>query len=646
LAKLFGDQNPHLARLQIRMADLLLDDGQPAEAEKVLSAVEQVLGTSLPAALALRGEMDLVQARLHLAKGERKKAIVSADQARRKFHQYSQDVLPWLPAADQRHFIENVDRPHLERALRLALELKDDENFAKDAFQHSAEWILNSKGQAYEAAAKLRLFARELNSPETVNLLNQYAILQSLIARRLNDPLPTRNAEREIVVARREIGIYEDASRELHQQLAEAFQRSSIRSAWVQLEGVQANLPELAVYLDFVAVAQSNKKNSNRKYWAWCITREGTQDRILEISDAELVHHPLRAFHSLVDNDEVIGIYVQKAEKVLSANPDLKVDSLDVGLQIHGIDLREQLSKVSEALLQPCLEILNGKNDIILCPDGPLWTVPWAALEIENEVCLIERFTIQHLTSGRQTVQVAQKMGTTDSHLVLNPDYEFASSQMTNPIRRAMQAPLDPINAAKDDLADFIRKVTDEDVVVMTGVLANEEAVSRIKNPKVLVLGTHGMYYNEGNPHLETIYAHDPLTRCLLTMAGSNWEQPDEQDDAILYGNEIVSMDLRGTELVYLMACQSGLGMEAWGEAPAGLNHAFHLAGSRKVVATLWSVLVDPTVELSVEFFRNLATGQSEFEAMRSAQLKIKADYEARGIRNPSIWAPYVVSGW
>ena len=125
------------------------------------------------------------------------------------------------------------------------------------------------------------------------------------------------------------------------------------------------------------------------------------------------------------------------------------------------------------------------------------------------------------------------------------------------------------------------------------------------------------------------VTTRNPLLLSGIVLAGANL--PPQTDslglptgqDGILTAEEIVSLDLRNTELVVLSACDTGLGPVAGGEGVMGLTRAFHLAGARNVVASLWKVDDRATAVLMRLFYHHLWTEKPPIEALRQAQLTL-----------------------
>jgi CHAT domain-containing protein len=119
----------------------------------------------------------------------------------------------------------------------------------------------------------------------------------------------------------------------------------------------------------------------------------------------------------------------------------------------------------------------------------------------------------------------------------------------------------------------------------------------------------------------------NPLSFSGLVCAGANHPEQAGRDGGILTGEVLISLPLEKLHLVVLSACQTGLGVEADGECVYGLQRAFHVAGCKNVVASLWNVPDEPTAALMALFYDALLRQKkSPLEALRQAQLAIYRD--------------------
>ena len=122
---------------------------------------------------------------------------------------------------------------------------------------------------------------------------------------------------------------------------------------------------------------------------------------------------------------------------------------------------------------------------------------------------------------------------------------------------------------------------------------------------------------------------------------------PDNLDDGILTAKEISEMDLSGTGLVVMSACQTGLG-DVSNEGVFGLQRAFKLAGARTLIMSLAPVHDDATRLLMSEFYSSLARGESLRAAFNHGQKAVQqstftiGDTELPG-SDPRFWAPFVI---
>jgi CHAT domain-containing protein len=160
-----------------------------------------------------------------------------------------------------------------------------------------------------------------------------------------------------------------------------------------------------------------------------------------------------------------------------------------------------------------------------------------------------------------------------------------------------------------------------------------------------LHLATHG-FFLKNQPHdPDSNRWENPLLRSGLLLAGYNtWlargEVPEEAEDGMLTAEDVTGLDLLDTELVVLSACETGLGQIHVGEGVFGLRRAFVPAGAKTLVMSLWKVPDQQTQELMVDFYQRILAGQPRAEALRQAQLALKAQYP-----DPYYWGAFICQG-
>lgn len=193
------------------------------------------------------------------------------------------------------------------------------------------------------------------------------------------------------------------------------------------------------------------------------------------------------------------------------------------------------------------------------------------------------------------------------------------------------------------------------------GKEALEEGLKTMPAPRVLHLATHGFFvdhdpdakWKEGEGagwargRLKAM--DNPLLRSGIVLAGANTvgekDKAVKVEDGWVTAEEIALLNLRGTELVVLSACQTGLGDLKTGEGVHGLRWAFLYAGVRTLVTSLFEVPDTETRELMKHFYGRLKS-HCKLEALHGAQRALIEQRRAsHGAAHPFFWASFVLVG-
>ena len=144
---------------------------------------------------------------------------------------------------------------------------------------------------------------------------------------------------------------------------------------------------------------------------------------------------------------------------------------------------------------------------------------------------------------------------------------------------------------------------------------------------------------------------NNPLLASGIALSGANRISrslaiSDEEEDGIVSAMEIMGLNLKGTSLVVLSACNTGVGDVERGQGVFGLRRAFQMAGARSLLMSLWKVPDSETVDLMRRFYLNLYGGKSKVDSLNmSIKDTMREIKNIRGTDHPFYWGGFILIG-
>jgi tetratricopeptide (TPR) repeat protein len=349
----------------------------------------------------------------------------------------------------------------------------------------------------------------------------------------------------------------------------------------------------------------------------------------------------------------------------------------------------DSLHSLYDAVFKPLQQALGGATEIFISPDGNLNLIPFEVMQTPDGKFLIEDYTFNYLAAGRDIIGIDEAteaggkpllMGDPDFNL--NPDQRQVilgslniedQGEMQLAFRSANlgKLPFVPLPYAKEELEAIGEILGPETCESYTGDQALEEILMNMNSPEILHLATHGFFLSDqpsassgrgwqttalpgtskspSSPVNKEVDLNNPLLRSGLLLAGARYSLSNGAagtSDGIVTAEKILGMNLRGTKMVVLSACDTGLGEVKSGEGVYGLRRAFTQAGAKSLIMSMWKVPDQETKELMVRLYRNIKSGMNRCQALRQAALKqIQIVKERHGSPNPRYWGAFVFMG-
>jgi len=660
--KALGPEAPDLATDLIGLASLYMSKGDYVRAEPLLQRAlaidERALGPEHPFVALILNHLAL----LYVSEG--KHALAMRYQARGN-EVRERNLALVLAAGSERQKLAYLQTLAGETDATVSLHARSAPQ-DRQALQLALTTILRRKGRALDAMTDLVVALRRRLDPQDRALLDRLSSARSrLAALVLGGAGKTPPAEHVTAVARQEAEV-----ERLQDEVSRRSAEFRLQAHPVTVEQVRRALPPAAALVEFASYRPYNPRS---------------QTRAQQYGPARYVAYVLRGSGE--------PLWVELGE---TAATDAEVNRLRAALRCPGearvvgacptaAAVKQLARALDERVMRPVRKLLGDSHRIFIAPDGQLNLIPFAALVDEQNRYLVESYSLTYLTSGRDLLRLQIDTESRQPPLVV-ADPLFASGRASRGTsatggetggRRSAdmgQMYFQPLRGTAQE-ARAIGRVLPE-AKVLTQELATEAALKQVAGPRVLHVATHGFFLPDRPPAAadgarglslgggaapRAALVENPLLRSGLALEGANLRQGADGEDGILTALEAAGLDLWGTKLVVLSACETGLGEVHNGEGVYGLRRALFLAGSESQVMSLWQVSDEATRDLMVGYYRRLHAGEGRTEALRQAQLEMLRDAGraraggGRGLgvgaaktaehSHPYYWAAFIQSG-
>ena len=619
IEKSIGKEHRNYALALEKLAVLYTDTGDYQKAEDLykdaLGIVEKLFG--LKHSLVLLFLNDL--ARNYEAKGDIAAALETMTKARKIREQYTPLVMAASSERQKLSYLNN--NVFYETNLNISTHAKLAPDNPK-ALEIALTTILERKGRVSDAMASEFAALRKSLDPGDQILLDKLRETTAQLARKiLNEPSrikpeeyqeQIRNLEEQKEKLEVEIGRRNEEFRSQIQPVTIAAIRSLIPE--------NAALVEFGTYYPYDPKLPESKAYGESRYIAYVLHRTGKIEW-KDLGETKTI-------------DQAVDAFRQSLSDAKSK------------------DVKQLARDLDERVMQPIRGLAGSTKQFLISPEGELNLIPFEALVDEEKSYLVENYAFTYLTSGRDLMRMQNPRENKNvSLIVADPSFGKPPAGKTPEKisgRDLSETYFTPLRGTMEEAR--VIKTLFPDAASLTGTQATETALKAATAPRILHVATHGFFLQDeesvnlaarsrgGAAQSET---ENPLLRSGLALAGAN-RREEGKDDGILTALEASNLNLWGTKLVVLSACDTGIGEVKNNEGVYGLRRAFFLAGTESLVMSLWSVSDQVTRELMTDYYKNLKQGIGRGAALRKVQLEM---LKKNNRQHPFYWAAFIQSG-
>ena len=643
--KALGPDHPHTATSLNNLALLYVNMGAYDKAEPLyrrsLAIIEKALGPEHPNSASSLDNLAIVYA----AQGRNGETLALMERAQGIDKKQIDQILGFASEAQQTRFLATRELnffgylsfihqhfPNNPKAIRNALDV----------------WLAR-KGILLEAQKRIQDVLAAGDNPQAQEIFAKLIVVRQELARLV---LGSPGKEGPEVYQKRiaDLTSQKEILEGQLSRLSQAFaQQRKTRIATTA--AVASALPKGAVLIEMARIKDFDFKTGKwgaSRYLAFVLSPgKGSDVSLIDLGEADSLDLKAAAFKKSLGNRKTL--------------PDV---------------LAKQSNDLYRVIFAPLQSAIGESRQLFLSPDGSLNLIPFEVLRDDKGRYLIESHTFHYVSAGRDIAGYGMIKEKGQRSLLLgDPDFDLAAKQTTGekerPLTRSRQMQglsSSRLPGTKEEVEVIAALLGRSNCDTYTAEAARESALMQRNSPRILHLATHGFFLSdqdwsslmddksrgititarEAPSSKKPVRIENPFLRAGLALAGANRSLAQEGvTEGILTAEKILGLNLRGTDLVVLSACETGVGDVKNGEGVYGLRRAFTQAGAKSLVMSLWEVSDRETKELMVSFYKNLQSGKmNRAAALRNAALTQRKTVKVRyASDNPYYWGAFVFFG-
>ena len=525
-----------------------------------------------------------------------------------------------LSENEKEMFFKTVSEDY-DRYYSFALKRKNSNNLITCDIYNT---ILRNKGLLLKSSTAMRNAILASNNAEVITKYEQWTSLKQAIAQQYSIPSNLRSVQLTEMEKNAD-----NLERELVKNSSEFsdFQGTSTLT-WVDIKN---KLKDNEVAIEFIHF----KKSKDSTLYAALIV-------------SNLSEYPI-----------ILPLFEEKKlEKILGT---IGGNNLRFVQNVYGTN-NEPNGQLYNLIWKPIEAFIQKNKTVYYAPSGLLHKVSFAAISKTINHYLIDDFNLQLVSTTANIGNTSNNETIPMSQVTLFGGITYSVSQEASETWKYLSGTLH-----ETEMISELFRERSINVTRLTDTLAREEEFKSLA-PKsdILHIATHGFFYPDPEKLKQIIDAEkeigtiqfrgstdttrssnvfiqssNPLMRSGLVFAKANdfWGKTlvSNGEDGVVTALEVLNIDLRKNQLVVMSACETGLGDIAGSEGVYGLQRAFRMAGTPKLVMSLWQVPDTETSEFMKTFYTNLIRTGNLSESFSETQKAMRQKYD------PYFWAAFVL---